>query len=54
MLDENVAAQEHMLEAYPNLKAMYKPGDGNTAVFYLKNATAQICSFTEPAKIINF
>lgn len=54
VLDENVAAQEHMLEAYPNLSAMYKPGDGNTAVFYLKNATAQICSFTEPPKTINF
>lgn len=54
ILDDNVAAQEHMLEAYPNLQAMYKPGDGNTAVFYLKNATAQICSFTEPAKTINF
>lgn len=35
VLDENVAAQEHMLAAYPNLQAMYKPGDGNTAVFYL-------------------
>lgn len=54
VLDENIAAQEHMLAAYPNLQAMYKPGDGNTAVFYLKNAAATICSFTEPAKIINF
>ena len=54
VLDENVAAQEHMLEAYPNLKAMYKPGDGNTEVYYLKNAVAQICSFTEPAREIKF
>ena len=54
ILDENVAAQEHMLEAYPNLKAMYKPGDGNTEVYYLKNAVAQICSFTEPAREIKF
>ena len=54
VLDESIAAQEHMLAAYPSLQAMYKPGDGNTAVFYLKNATATICSFTEPAEIINF
>ena len=54
VLDENIAAQEHMLEAYPNLKSMYKPGDGNTEVYYLKNAAAQICSFTEPAREIKF
>ncbi len=42
VLDENVEAQEHMLDAYPNLKAMYKAGDGNTEVYYLKNAVAQI------------
>ena len=52
VLDDNVKAQEHMLDAYPNLKAMYRAGDGNTEVYYLKNATAQICSFTaEPRKI---
>lgn len=53
-LDDNIAAQEHMLAAYPSLQAMYKAGDGNTEVFYLKNASAQICSFTEPAKNIEF
>ncbi|MBQ0000769.1 MAG: pyridoxamine 5'-phosphate oxidase family protein [Clostridiales bacterium] len=52
--DDNIAAQEHMLEAYPSLKAMYTPGDGNTEVFYLQNVVAQICSFTEPAKEIRF
>ncbi len=54
VLDDNIKAQEHMLDAYPNLKAMYQPGDGNTEVYYLQNATAQICSFTEPAKEIKF
>ncbi|MBQ7874554.1 MAG: pyridoxamine 5'-phosphate oxidase family protein [Oscillospiraceae bacterium] len=54
VLDERIEAQEHMLEAYPSLKAMYQPGDGNTEVYYLKNATAQICSFAAPAKIITF
>ena len=54
VLDDNVKAQEHMLDAYPNLKAMYQPGDGNTEVYYLKNATAQICSFTEAPVVIKF
>ena len=54
VLDERIEAQEHMLEAYPNLRGMYQPGDGNTAVYYLKNATAQICSFTEAPKVIRF
>ncbi|MBR1989996.1 MAG: pyridoxamine 5'-phosphate oxidase family protein [Firmicutes bacterium] len=54
VLDENIAAQEHMLESYPNLKTMYQPGDGNTEVYYLKNATAQICSFTEAPVTITF
>ena len=54
VLDARIEAQEHMLEAYPNLRGMYQPGDGNTAVYYLKNATAQICSFTEAPKVIKF
>ena len=54
VLDENIEAQKHMLDAYPTLQAMYQPGDGNTEVYYLKNATAQICSFTEPTITITF
>lgn len=54
VFDDNIEAQEHMLEEYPELKPMYKAGDGNTAVYYLKNATAQICSFTEPPVTIEF
>ncbi len=54
VLDNNIAAQESMLAAYPNLQAMYKPGDGNTATYYLKNATATICSFTEAPRTITF
>ncbi len=53
-LDDNIKAQEHMLNAYPNLKAMYTVGDGNTEVYYLKNAVAQICSFTEAPREIKF
>lgn len=43
--DPNVEAEAHMLDAHPELKPMYKPGDGNTAVFALKNGTAVISSF---------
>ena len=51
---ENIEAQKHMLEAYPNLKAMYQPGDGNTEVFSLNNATATFYSFTEEPKVVRF
>ena len=54
VLDDNIAAQTHMLDAYPSLQSMYQPGDGNTAVYYLKNAAATICSFTAAPRTINF
>lgn len=54
VLDDNLAAQEHMLAAYPSLQAQYKPGDGNTEVYCLENATAVICSFTGAPKTIRF
>lgn len=52
--DERMEAQQHMLDAYPSLRAMYQPGDGNTQVYYLKNATAVICSFGGEGKTITF
>lgn len=54
VLDESIDAQEHMLAAYPSLKAQYQPGDGNTEVYYLLNAEAHICSFTEPEQVVKF
>ena len=54
VLDDNIKAQEHMLEMYPNLKAMYTPGDGNTEVYYLKNAVARISSFSSAPRDIRF
>ena len=45
--EANVDAEAHMLDAYPDLKAMYKPGDGNTAIFFLTEGQAVIASFTE-------
>lgn len=52
--DDRIAAQEHMLEGYPSLKANYQPGDGNTQVFYLKDATAVFSSFTAEPKTVKF
>ena len=54
VLDERIEAQTHMLDAYPSLKAMYKPGDGNTEVYYLRNAKAQICSFADAPQTFEF
>lgn len=52
--DTNIDAERHMLAAYPELSRMYKVGDGNTEVFYLKNATATFYSFVEEPKVIKF
>lgn len=54
ILDDNIEAQIHMLDNYPNLKAMYTPGDGNTEVYYLRNASAAICSFTDEPEVYQF
>ena len=54
ILDENIEAQVHMLDNYPSLKAMYAPGDGNTEVYYLRNAAAAICSFTSEPEVYHF
>ena len=53
-LDENIEAQKHMLDAFPELKAMYTPGDGNTAVFALENGSAVIASFTDAPAAYTF
>ena len=52
--DDNIEAQKHMLAAYPSLQAMYQPGDGNTAVYYLKDATATFSSFTAAPEVVRF
>ena len=51
-LDDRREARVHMLEAYPELKRMYSPDDGNTAVFRIKNGVAVISSFTAPPETI--
>ena len=52
--DDRVEPREAMLDAYPALKDRYRADDGNTQVFYLKNATATISSFAGPPKTITF
>jgi uncharacterized pyridoxamine 5'-phosphate oxidase family protein len=54
MEDDRVEARQHMLDAYPSLQARYKADDGNTQVFYLKDAVATIASFTDEPKVIRF
>ncbi|MBQ4061856.1 MAG: pyridoxamine 5'-phosphate oxidase family protein [Christensenellaceae bacterium] len=51
---DNTDAQSHMLEAYPNLKAMYAPGDGNIELFAITEATATFASFTAAPRSISF
>ena len=53
-LDDRREARVSMLEAYPSLQAMYSPDDGNTEVWYLRNATATFYSFTEAPKTVSF
>ncbi len=52
--DDRTEAKKAMLDAYPNLRAMYDENDGNTQVFYMKNATATISSFTAEPVVIKF
>ena len=52
--DPRVEVKKAMLDAYPTLRAMYNENDGNTAVYYLKDAKATISSFTAAPVEITF
>lgn len=52
--DDRVEARKSMLDAYPNLRAMYNENDGNTQVFYFRHAVATFSSFAAPAETIEF
>lgn len=52
--DDRIEARESMLEAYPTLKSMYSADDGNTEVFYIKNAVATFSSFTKAPEVVTF
>ena len=52
--DDRFEAKKAMLDAYPNLRNMYNENDGNTQVFYMKNAVATISSFGGTPVVIEF
>lgn len=52
--DDRVEARKSMLDAYPNLRGMYDENDGNTVVYYFKDATAVISSFSKSPVEIKF
>ena len=52
--DDRIEAKKAMLDAYPNLRGMYDENDGNTQVFYMKNAVATISSFGGVPEVITF
>lgn len=52
--DDRREARVSMLDAYPDLKRMYSPDDGNTVVYYFKDATATFSSFTSASEVVKF
>ena len=52
--DDRVDARQSMLDAYPSLQNMYKADDGNTEVFYFKDAVATFSSFTDEPEVVRF
>ena len=52
--DDRVEPKKAMLDAYPDLRAMYDPEDGNTEVLYFKNAKATFSSFTAAPETVEF
>lgn len=52
--DDRIEARQSMLDAYPSLQRMYQADDGNTEVFYFKDATAIFSSFSHEPQIIKF
>lgn len=52
--DDRMEARQSMLDAYPSLQNMYKADDGNTEVFYFKDAVATFSSFTEEPEVVRF
>ena len=52
--DDRTEARQSMLDAYPSLQKMYSADDGNTEVFYFKDATAVFSSFTHEPDVEHF
>lgn len=52
--DDRVEPRRHMLEVYPELKALYDPEDGNSQVFYMTDSEATFSSFTDAPVVVKF
>jgi len=52
--DDRFEAKKSMLDAYPNLRGMYDENDGNTQVFYMKNAVATFSAFGRESEVVEF
>ena len=52
--DDRLEAKKSMLDAYPNLRGMYDENDGNTQVFYMKNAVATFSTFGKDSETVEF
>lgn len=52
--DDRREPKAHMLDAYPMLKSMYSPDDGNTQTLYLRDATATFYSLTGSPRVVKF
>ena len=52
--DDRTEARQSMLDAYPSLQSMYAADDGNTEVFYFRNAEATFSSFTHEPEVVRF
>ena len=52
--DDRLEAKKHMLDAYPQLQAMYKAEDDNTEVLRFEGATATFSSFTGAPRTFSF
>jgi uncharacterized pyridoxamine 5'-phosphate oxidase family protein len=52
--DTRIEAEKHLLDDYPELSALYQPGDGNNQVFYLKDVTATFTTFGQEPRVTTF
>ena len=52
--DDRFEAKKSMLDAHPNLRGMYDENDGNTQVFYMKNAVATFSVVGKESETIEF
>lgn len=52
--DERVQTKKAYLDAFPHLRGQYNENDDNTAVYYMKDATATFSSFSSADEVVKF